>query len=374
MLSYKHLIDYALSDECMDLSLDDASERKRKRPEVKYILEHKEEEKKKLRNKIINNELELYVHQAKRIADKTSGKIRTILEPYFSSDKPEQWLHHIVINSLKPLLTKGMYEFTFGSVPGRGNAYGKKYVEKFIAKNPKEIKYALQLDIRHFYQNVNPEILKQRFDKVIRDKEFLKLVYYILDSNTGQFPDGEMITDGLPIGFYTSQWFANYFLQPFDHFVKEDLKIIFYARNMDDMVFFGRNKRELHKKFQQIKEYLTRLGLPIKPNYQVFRFDYIDRKDGKRKGRPIDFVGYKFYRDKVTLRKKNFKAARRKALKIKRKGRINWYTACQMVSYAGMFKDTNTYCAFKKHISSNVDIELCKKIISIHSKKQNKKE
>jgi len=48
MLSYKHLIDYALSDECMDLSLDDAAERKRTRPDVKYILEHREEEKKKL--------------------------------------------------------------------------------------------------------------------------------------------------------------------------------------------------------------------------------------------------------------------------------------------------------------------------------------
>jgi len=93
----------------MDLSLDDAAERKRTRPDVKYILEHIEEEKKKLRNTIINDKLELYVHQAKRIADKTSGKIRTVLEPYFNSDKPEQWIHHIVINAMKPLLTKGMY-------------------------------------------------------------------------------------------------------------------------------------------------------------------------------------------------------------------------------------------------------------------------
>lgn len=290
MKSYTHLIDFALSDECMDLSLATGSERKTKRPDVKYILEHREEEKKKLRDRIFNNRLELYIHKARRIVDGANGKTRIILEPFFSAEKPEQWIHHIVIHAMKPLLTKGMYEFSFGSVPGRGNTYGKRYVEKFIAENPKDIKYALQIDIRHFYQSIDPELLKQRFNKVIRDKEFLKLVYYILDSNTGQFPDGEMITGGLPIGFYSSQWFANYLLQPFDHFVKEDLKIAFYARNMDDMIFFGRNKKELHKKFEQIREYLAGLGLPIKPNYQVFRFDYIDKKDGKRKGRPLDFV------------------------------------------------------------------------------------
>lgn len=374
MKSYNHLIDYALSDGCMDIALKEAIEKKTKRPEVKKILKNIEQEKKKLREKICNNQLELYIHKARRIYDNVSKKERIILEPFFSSDKPEQWLHHIVIEAMMPLLTKGMYDFTFGSVPKRGLAYGKKYVEKFIKEHPKDIKYALEIDIRHFYQNISPELLKERFAKVIRDKKFLELVFYILNSNTGQFPDGEMITGGVPIGFYTSQWFANYFLQPFDHYVKEELKIPFYARNMDDMLFFHRNKKELRKGFEKNREYLTALGLEIKGNYQIYRFDYIDKKDGKRKGRPADFLGYKFYRDKTTLRSKNFLAATRKARKIKRVQKITWYSACQMVSYAGMFKNTNTHEAYNKYIKANVDIKLCKKIISKHFKKQNKKE
>ncbi len=374
MKSYNNLINYALTDECMDIALRKATEKKTKRPEVKKIIQNREQEKKKLREKICNRQLELYVHKARRINDGVSKKERVILEPFFTPGKPEQWLHHIVIEAMMPILTKGMYDFTFGSIPNRGLAYGKKYVEKFIQKHPKDIKYALEIDIRHFYQNINPDLLKERFSKVIRDKDFLELVFYILDSNTGQFPDGEIITGGLPIGFYTSQWFANYYLQPFDHFVKEELKIPFYARNMDDMLFFHRNKKELRKAFEQMKEYLTGLDLKIKGNYQIYRFDYISKKDGKRKGRPVDFLGYKFYRDKTTLRSKNFLAATRKARKIKRTGKITWYSACQMVSYAGMFKGTNTHIAFNKHIKANVDLKLCKRIISRHFKKLNKKE
>lgn len=374
MKSYNNLIDYALSDECMDIALQKAIRKKTKRPEVKRILKNVEQEKKKLREKICAQQLELYMHKARRTNDCVSKKVRITLEPFFTSERPEQWLHHIVIETMLPILTKGMYDFTFGSIPNRGIAYGKKYVEKFIRNNPKEIKYALEIDIRHFYKNINPELLKERFSKVIRDKAFLRLVYYILDSNTGKFPDGEIITGGLPIGFYTSQWFANYFLQPFDHFVKEELKIPFYGRNMDDMLFFHRNKKELRKSFERIREYLTSLGLEIKGNYQIYRFDYISKKDGKRKGRPADFLGYKFYRDKTTLRSKNFLAATRKARKIKKKGKITWYSACQMISYAGLFKNTATHEAYNKYIKSNVDIKLCKKIMSRHFKKQNKKE
>ncbi len=178
MKSYNRLIDYALTDECMDIALKKAIEKKTDRPEVKRILKNVEQEKKKLREKIFNHQLELYIHKARRINDGVSKKERIILEPFFTSDRPEQWLHHIVIETMLPILTKGMYDFTFGSIPNRGLAYGKKYVEKFIANNPKDIKYALEIDIRHFYENINPELLKQKFSKIIRDKEFLYLVLY----------------------------------------------------------------------------------------------------------------------------------------------------------------------------------------------------
>ena len=57
-------------------------------------------------------------------------------------------------------------------------------------------------------------------------------------------PDGNIVKTGLPIGFYTSQWFANWFLQPFDHYVKEELKAKCYVRYMDDIVILGANVKE----------------------------------------------------------------------------------------------------------------------------------
>lgn len=287
------------------------------------------------------------------------------MQPYFY---PEQWTQHIVVKTLQPMFLKGMYDYTCGSIPGRGIHYGKKYLEKFIRNNKAEIKYVLKLDIHHFYQSINIDMLKAKLQKHIHDERMLKLIYFVLDSNSAEI-NGEIIREGLPLGFYTSQWFANWYLQGFDHFVKEELKAKCYVRYMDDMVIFGRNKKELHKNFEKIKEYLKTLDLEVKSNYQVFRFDYID-KNGKRRGRPIDFMGFKFYRDKTTIRGKIFIRAIRKARKIKSKARMTWYDACQILSYMGWFKNSDTYQAYKKYIEPNVSIKLCKKMISNHSKKQ----
>lgn len=56
--------------------------------------------------------------------------------------------------------------------------------------------------------------------------------------------------NGVPLGFYTSQWLANWYLESLDHFIKETLHIKYYVRYMDDMALFGANKRELHMKIR----------------------------------------------------------------------------------------------------------------------------
>ena len=81
-------------------------------------------------------------------------------------------------------------------------------------------------------------------------------------------------------------------------------------------------------------------------------------------------MGFKFYRDKTTIRGKIFIRAIRKARKIKLKKRLTWYDASQILSYLGWFKATNTYQAYKKYVEPNVNIKQCKKIISHHYKKK----
>jgi hypothetical protein len=368
MKSYKNLLKQAITDECMDEAFRVAIKRKRKRPEVVKIIKNYDECKKKLREYILSGEYLPFVHNAREINDGFKLKKRKIIQPFFTTTKPEQWIQHIVVQVLKPMFMKGMYEFSCGSVPNRGVHYGKKYIEKYIAENPKKIKYALKADIHHFYENVNTNVIKEKLKKYIKDEQFLKLVYFILDSNAGVLPNGEVYRPGLPIGFYTSQWFANWFLQPLDHFIKEELKAEFYVRYMDDIVIFSSNKRKLHKMRAEIEKFLNKTDLKLKGNHQVFLFDYID-KNGKHHGRFIDFMGFKFYRDRTTIRKSVFIRACRLAVRLKKKLQITWYDACRMLSYMGWFLPTNTYQAYKKYIDSKISRKGLKKIVSMHDYK-----
>ena len=335
-----------------------ASKSKRQRPVVKKILERQEKYFKKFKEWLLAGNYEPIQHVATKINDGFLLKKRIVIQPYFY---PEQWVQHIVVKTLQPIFMRGMYEWSCGSIPNRGIHHGKRHLEKFIRNNKSEIKYVLKLDIRHFYESINIDMLKERFKKIIRDEKMLKLIFFVLDSNSAML-DKEIIQKGLPIGFYTSQWFANWFLQPFDHFVKEELKVKCYVRYMDDIVIFGKNKKELHNKLNRIKEFLAEMDLSVKDNYQVFRFDYIDR-NGKRRGRFIDFMGFKFYRDKTTIRGKIFVRALRKARRIKAKSNPTWYDANQILSYTGWFKRTDTFNAYQKYILHNVNIELCKNLI-----------
>ncbi len=367
MKSFNHLFEVATSDEIIYSSLMDASKRKKDRPNVQKILLNKEKYIKKFREWLLKGDYQPIKHIATVINDGFLLKKRVVIQPYFY---PEQWAQHVVVKTLQPMFMHGMYEFSCGSVPNRGIHHGKRHLEKFIRNNKSEIKYVLKLDIRHFYESVDIDLLKTRFKESIHDERMLNLIFFILDSNSAVLGDTE-IKEGLLIGFYTSQWFANWFLQPFDHYVKEKLKVKCYVRYMDDIVIFGRNKKELHLKLEQIKQYLAGMKLTVKDNYQVFRFDYIDR-NGKRRGRFIDFMGFKFYRDKTTIRGKIFVRALRKARKIKAKSNPTWYDASQILSYTGWFKYTDTYNAYQKYIIQNVNIEACKDLIRRKDKKGGK--
>ena len=86
-------------------------------------------------------------------------------------------------------------------------------------------------------------------------------------------------------------------------------------RYMDDMVIFGSNKKVLHRTRQAISDYLeNELGLSLKDNWQVFRFSYENDK-----GRDLDFMGFRFFRNRTILRKTIMYKATRKARKLSRK-------------------------------------------------------
>lgn len=278
----------------------------------------------------------------KKIVDGTSGKERTIFKPRFY---PDQIIHWSLMLQIQPLLMRGMYAYNCGSVPGRGTSHGQKAIRKWLDSDYKGTKYCLKMDIKKYYPSIDNDILKQAFRKIIKDKDCLWLIDQIIDSS-----------EGLPIGNFTSQWFANFFLQRLDHYIKEKLQAKYYIRYIDDLVIFDGNKRKLHKDRINIDRYLYGINLKLKENWQIFKVSK----------RPVDFLGLKFYYEKTTLRKKSALRIKRRAKKIRKKGHLTYIDACAMISYWGWIKRSDSMQFYDKNIKPIINLQQARKVVSKH--------
>lgn len=310
-----------------------------------------------------------YPHRPIQIYDGISRKKRWIIVPTFE----ELTVQHCVVSTLMPMFMHGMYEHSYASIPDRGAHKAKKVIENWVKHDEKNCKYILKMDIHHFFDSIPHEILKAKLAKKLKDKNVLELCYKIIDTTE----------KGLPLGFYTSQWFSNWYLEGLDHFIKEQLGAVHYVRYMDDMVIFGSNKRKLHKMREAIGKYLNdELGLELKDDWQVFRFDFVYKVHGKiqydKKGNPIhhgrdlDFMGFRFFRNKTTLRRSIYYKACRKAKRISRKWGYTVYDARQMLSCLGWIDCTDTYRAYEKYIKPYVKFRLLKHKVSQFDKRKAK--
>ena len=285
-------------------------------------------------------------YTVKTIKDGASQKERTIYKPRFY---PDQIIHWSLMLQLHAVMMHGMYEYSCGSVPGRGTSYAQKALRRWLDGDYRGTKYCLKLDISKFYPSIDTALLKDMFRRRIKDRDCLWLIDTILDSGA----------QGLPIGNYTSQWFSNFFLQGLDHYIKEVLKIRYYIRYVDDMVLLGGNKKALHRARAAIADYLDGIHLAMKSNWQVFLIDT----------RSIDFLGFRFYRNRTTLRKRNALRIRRRVEKISRKDHLNYTDACAVVSYWGWIKRSDSYGFYHKYVKPKVSLADAKRRIRNHAKR-----
>ena len=348
MKTYKNLWNVFLSEDNIDEAIRNVCKHKTMRLKFKDLHDHPEKYK-----KWILHEAENYKNSKHRplvIYDGIQRKKRTIIVPRFR----EQIIHHMVVNILKPIIMKSLYEHSYGSVPGRGAHLAKKYIKKAISKGGKNIKYVLKMDVKKYFDSIPHDKLEELYRKKIKDEKFIGILLEITS----------VVDKGIPLGFYTSQWIANWYLSDLDHFIKEQLHAVCYYRYMDDMVIFGSNKRELHKMRLEIVKELKKLGLEMKENWQVFRFE----NDGKY--RFLDFMGFRFYRNRITLRRSIYFKACRKAKRVGKKWKPSIYEIRQVLSYLGWISATNTYGAFKKRISPYINVRKMKKRISNYDKRE----
>lgn len=303
-------------------------------------------------------------------------KKRDVYKLPFFPDRIAQWA---ILQVIEPFLVANMTADTYSAIPGKGiqpivndlrgyyktkRVDGKKksvWVPSILLTDEENTRYCYKIDLHHYYQSINHEVLKQKFRKVFKDPELLWLLDEIADSiNTATEEDlielslsGEIEVDpntGIPIGNYMSQYSGNFYLSSFDHWVKEELHVKHYYRYMDDVVIFASSKEELHEIHRKVTAY-TRdyLHLNIKGNYQIF----------PTKVRGVDFVGYRFFGEYTLLRKStaiNFKRKMRACRKKMENNIPPTYSEwCSFNSYKGWLGNCDSYRLFKKYIEPLIE-------------------
>ena len=303
-------------------------------------------------------------------------KKRDVYKLPFFPDRIAQWA---ILQVIEPFLVANMTADTYSAIPGKGiqpivndlrgyyktkRVDGKKksvWVPSILLTDEENTRYCYKIDLHHYYQSINHEVLKQKFRKVFKDPELLWLLDEIADSiNTATEEDlielslsGEIEVDpntGIPIGNYMSQYSGNFYLSSFDHWVKEKLHVKHYYRYMDDVVIFASSKEELHEIHRKVTAY-TRdyLHLNIKGNYQIF----------PTKVRGVDFVGYRFFGEYTLLRKStaiNFKRKMRACRKKMENNIPPTYSEwCSFNSYKGWLGNCDSYRLFKKYMEPLIE-------------------
>lgn len=187
MKSYNHLWEKLISDENIILAIHNASHGNMKRRKLT-----------KIRNNpidyipIVRNWIENYKtikHIPKTINDGMSAKKREIIVPTVE----EHIVQHAIMNVLKPIFMKGMYEHTYASIPQRGCHRGMKVVKKWIKNDERNVKYCLKLDVRKYFDSISQNVLINKLRNKIHDKRFMNLLVKIIRTTE----------HGLPLGFYT---------------------------------------------------------------------------------------------------------------------------------------------------------------------------
>jgi len=225
-----------------------------------------------------------------------------------SIDSPpleEKIIHRAIINVIEPLFDKSFIPDSYACRKNKGTHASSDRLMSFLRnmfQNNSDGFYVIKADISKYFHSINQDILLGLISKKIRDKKLMRLIETLI-KNCPKFSAGI----GLPLGYLTSQLFANVYLNYFDQFVKNDLKIKHYIRYMDDFVILVKTKESAAELITKIKLFLKdKLKLELNPKTSIYKY-----KSG------IYFSGYITYPNFRKPRKINVKKYKRKFKNVK---------------------------------------------------------
>jgi RNA-directed DNA polymerase len=200
-------------------------------------------------------------------------------------------VHHALVRVIEPLFEPKFIEDSYACRKGKGTHAGVRRCAEFARRFP----FVLKCDIRRYFPSIDHAVLLLRLGKTIACPETMALIRQILATHADSIRRewGADLFDfhdhpcGLPIGNLTSQFFANIYLDGFDHFVKQQLRVKGYVRYVDDFLLFAESREQARAWGNACRDYLRSLHLEIHPDkYRLCRTD--------REG--ADFCGFVCYR------------------------------------------------------------------------------
>lgn len=308
---YERMLDRDFIKWCIIRGVENKS---KKRPDVRAALEDIDATAERIYNTLAAYDYTPTPPKINRIHDNSSGKQRDIAVQPFDYDGI---IHLCEVGVMTPVIMRSMHKWSCASVPTRGGSYMLAYNKRIVQKNAKRSKYVAVIDIKKFYPSIPQKRLIAALERRIKDKKFLLLLAvtmacyepglrYALEHNLSPY---DIVGDnvGLHIGFVTSQWEGNFYLEALDRFILTLDGVKSECRYMDNVYIYASNKRKLHKALAAVNVFLAdELGLRVKEDWQIYPVD----------ARPVSTVGYRVYRDHVDIKPRNF-------LRIKRQsGRI----------------------------------------------------
>jgi hypothetical protein len=273
---------------------------------------------------------------------------------------------------LRPLLEPTLIYDNYASRIGKGVQFGiertKRFMRGFYNKYGTE-GWILKGDIFKYFPSINHAIVKKYLYPKIKDKDIIWLLDTFIDSvdkpenqrmlSIYNSMAGIPITTpgkGLPIGNMIFQLLAVYYLNPLDWFVKEELKIKYYSRYMDDFILISHDKEYLQYCLKRIRNLVSDLDLKLNNKTQIFPI-----QNG------INYLGWHFYltdTGKVIMKIRKDSSKRMKR-KIKRfntaydEGELTFEDINRSVqSWTAHAKHGNTYY-LRKNVLSRLKLEKC---------------
>ena len=198
--------------------------------------------------------------------------------------------HFVAKEYLLPLLEPSLIDMNVATRKGMGSkkahAQMAKYIAELMILTPGMPIYELTIDVSKYFYMIDHEILFEKLEKKIKDKDVVEILRRIVSETNKPYINktidrfnkqyGVKIVHyeqnkGLSIGAMTSQFLAIFYLNDLDHFIKEELKCKYYMRYMDDFVILSHDKEWLCFVKREIERELLKLKLKINPKSAVYK-------------------------------------------------------------------------------------------------------